>query len=86
MLIFIDTEFTQFNDPELISIGLVTEDASHEFYAELPVDRTKCSDFVVDKVLPSLGKVSGVQCTPAELKIRLLAWFEQFSDQSPKIC
>lgn len=39
MLIFIDTEFTQFNDPELISIGLVTEDASHEFYAELPVDK-----------------------------------------------
>ncbi len=33
MLVFLDTEFTQFHRPDLISIGLVAEDG-REFYAE----------------------------------------------------
>jgi hypothetical protein len=32
--VFIDTEFTDFNDPHLISIGLVAE-SGEEFYAEV---------------------------------------------------
>lgn len=86
MLIFIDTEFTHFHQPELISIGLVTEDESHEFYAELPVNTAKCSDFVIDIVLPQLSKDPNAQCTPAELNTRLLTWLEQFADQSPRVC
>jgi hypothetical protein len=36
MLIFFDTEFTELGiDPKLISIGLISEDGTHEFYAEL---------------------------------------------------
>lgn len=35
--VFIDTEFTDFLDPQLISIGLVAE-SGEEFYAELPYD------------------------------------------------
>lgn len=46
MLIFIDTEFTDFKNAELISIGLVTEDCRHEFYVELPVNQARCNDFV----------------------------------------
>lgn len=34
MLVFLDTEFTQIQQPELISVGLVSE-LGHEFYAEL---------------------------------------------------
>ncbi len=34
MLIFLDTEFTDFIDCDLISIGMVSEDGRHFFYAE----------------------------------------------------
>ena len=37
MLFFLDTEFTGLGiDPKLISIGLISEDGTREFYAELP--------------------------------------------------
>ena len=55
MRIFIDTEFTDFVDTELISIGLITDDGDHEFYGELPVNRRKCSEFVIEHVLPQLS-------------------------------
>ena len=50
MLIFIDTEFSDFINTELISIGLVSMD-DKKFYAELPVERRECSDFVKEAVL-----------------------------------
>ncbi|MFZ6753867.1 hypothetical protein ACO0KY_10890 [Undibacterium sp. Dicai25W] len=86
MLIFIDTEFTDFKDTELISIGLVSECGRYEFYAELPVNLAKCNDFVVANIVPQLGKVPGAQCSVAELKTRLVLWLEQFAEQAPVIC
>ena len=36
MFVFFDTEFTGLHDnPKLISIGLISEDGAHQFYAEL---------------------------------------------------
>ena len=35
MLVFIDTEFTNFHNPKLISIGLASE-TGETFYAEIP--------------------------------------------------
>jgi hypothetical protein len=58
MLIFLDTEFTDFTESEcdLISIGLVDE-AGREFYAESTQFRQEaCSGFVKEIVLPLLGK------------------------------
>jgi 3' exoribonuclease, RNase T-like len=83
VLIFIDTEFTDFQNPELISIGLVTEDGQHEFYAELPVDYGKCNDFVLAIVLPQLSRGPGVQRDTEELKIGLKSWIAQFSYKAP---
>ena len=87
MLIFIDTEFSDFINTELISIGLVSQD-DQQFYAELPVDRKECSDFVKEVVLPQLGKIQGAQCTLDELNVRLRAWLEQFQngDEPVVIC
>jgi len=46
MLVFLDTEFTDFVRPDLISIALVAEDG-REFYAErTDYHRDACSDFV----------------------------------------
>jgi len=50
--LFVDTEFTDFIDCELLSIGIVSEDG-REFYGERSdVDLTRCSDFARVAVLP----------------------------------
>lgn len=76
MLIFIDTEFTDFIDCELISIGMVSEDGQHEFYAEVSnFDQSKSNVFVQEGILPMLGAVPAAVCTKAELRERLWNWF-----------
>ena len=69
MLVFLDTEFTNFVRPDLISIALVSEDG-REFYAERTDYRhADCSDFVRQTVQPLLGRVPGAQCDRAELSV-----------------
>ena len=54
MLIFLDTEFTKFSYPDLISLALVAEDG-REFYAERTDYRqNECSAFVQETVLGPL--------------------------------
>src|SRR5512139_339576 len=56
MYIFCDTEFTDFRNMDMISVGLVTEDGQHEFYAELTDYRVEYqSDFVKQVVVPLLN-------------------------------
>lgn len=75
MLIFLDTEFTNFVQMDLISIALVSEDGQ-EFYAErTDYRRDDCSDFVREEVLPMLGRVPGAACKRDQLTHRLRAWF-----------
>ncbi|WP_293603783.1 3'-5' exoribonuclease [Polaromonas sp. UBA4122] len=80
MLVFLDTEFTAFVRPDLISIGLVAEDG-REFYAErTDYYTTQCSDFVRETVLPLLGRVPGAACTRTELTDRVRDWFGQLPE------
>lgn len=80
MLVFLDTEFTDFSRPDLISIALVCEDG-REFYAErTDYHRDACSNFVRETVLPLLGGVPGAACSRSELTQRLHAWFEQLPE------
>lgn len=80
MLIFLDTEFTDFIRPDLISLALVSEDGQ-EFYAErTDYQQDACSSFVRETVLPLLGRVSGAACTRSELRQRLHAWFLQLPE------
>lgn len=75
MLCYLDTEFTRFKRPALVSLALVTQ-AGQEFYAErtdFPLDA--CSDFVRTTVIPLLGRVPGAACTLPTLKARLRQWF-----------
>ena len=83
MLVFLDTEFTQFEVPELISIALVAEDG-REFYAEsTSYTRDKCSGFVRETVVPLLGRLPGAACTSKEeLAERLSAWFQGLGESS----
>jgi hypothetical protein len=71
---FLDTEFTDFNACELISIAIVGEDG-REFYGECSdFDLPLCSDFVGDTVLPQLGQFPGRSMPFSELRKALHAW------------
>lgn len=85
MLVFLDTEFTDFARPELISLALVAEDG-REFYAErADYPAPECSAFVRETVLPLLGRVPGSACTQAELTERLRTWFESLPEPATLI-
>lgn len=76
MLIFLDTEFTDFIDCELISIGMVSEDGQHSLYLEVQdFDRSKCKAFVQAAVWSQLGKIDGAIISKAKLPDRLRDWF-----------
>ncbi|KDP87277.1 hypothetical protein CF70_002385, partial [Cupriavidus sp. SK-3] len=80
MLVFLDTEFTDPIDCELISIALVAEDG-RKFYAEvLDFDRSKCNQFVRAAVLSQLSKVEGAEVVRDELPSRLRTWFTELPD------
>lgn len=74
---FLDTEFTDFNSPQLISLAIVGEDG-REFYAEVSdFDRALCSDFVRQTVLPQLGNPHGRAMPFHQVRRELLAWLAQ---------
>jgi len=73
MNIFIDTEFTNLHDPRLVSLALVAE-TGEEFYAELPYDIRKCSEFVREVVVPLLGQDPVSRMDIDELLRRLNDW------------
>jgi hypothetical protein len=85
MLVFLDTEFTDFVRPDLISIGLVAEDG-REFYAErTDYYTTRCNEFVRETVQPLLGRVPGAACSSSELTARVRHWFGQLVEPATVI-
>lgn len=82
MNVFFDTEFTELGiDPRLISIGLVSEGRSREFYAELSdtYQPSDCSDFVREAVLPHL-EGGEARMTLNECAHRLIQWLMAFGE------
>nr|WP_311527970.1 3'-5' exoribonuclease [uncultured Ralstonia sp.] len=78
MRLFIDTEFTDFIDCDLISIALVADDG-REFYGECSTfDKNACNAFVREAVLPQLGQFPARIFTRAALHAALHEWLEQF--------
>ena len=72
MLIFLDTEFTSFEEPYLVSAGLVA--GERELYFELAgISAEICSPFVQATVLPLL---SGPVLEPIEVSNQLAAFLE----------
>lgn len=87
MLVFLDTEFTDFVNPHLISIGLASE-YGEEFYAEVPFPSAACSAFTREVVLPLLGRVPDAACLPENLRVKIIKWIEivRRSDEDVEIC
>ena len=85
MLVFIDTEFTNFKDMEMISIGLVSADKSKEVYMEnADYDRYACSPFVNEIVIPLLSRTPDVMQPKLKIEDALREWTETF-DESVEI-
>lgn len=77
MYIFCDTEFTDFKNMDMISVGLITEDGQHEFYAELTDYNTKySSDFVKQVVVPLLNPLKYGD-ERSVVKQRMCAWIDE---------
>lgn len=87
MKLFLDTEFTDFTNPELISIGIVDENG-REFYAEsTSFRRERCSEFVVETVLPLLGQYTdSLVLNRYQIAHALLQWLEEYREQGATIC
>jgi len=80
MLVFLDTEFTDFVKHDLISLALVAEDG-REFYAErTDFKQDECSAFVRKEVLPLLSRVPDASCDRKQLTNRLHDWFEKLPE------
>jgi len=78
--VFFDTEFTDLGiDPRLISIGLVSEDGKHTFYAELSdtYELADVGEFARAAVLPLL-EGGAARMRMHELTLRLGNWIEDF--------
>ncbi len=78
-LIYLDTEFTNFESPQLLSLGMVMT-SGEEFYHELDLSLPEnaavpasCSDFVQDTVLSQWGRVP-VCIDRAGMAQRTTAW------------
>jgi hypothetical protein len=54
--VFVDTEFTDFKNTELMSIGVVSEDGAHEFYREVQHIADFRSGFVNQVVVPLMDR------------------------------
>ena len=80
LTVFLDCEFTDFINIDLISIAPVYEDG-REFYAERSDFRLdECSDFVRVAVLPLLGQIPDATMSREELSVKLRAWLAELPD------
>ncbi|NPT54589.1 3'-5' exonuclease family protein [Paraburkholderia elongata] len=87
MRVFIDTEFTNLQDRELISVALVAENGD-EFYGESSdFDHSRCSEFVRETVLPQLGSPAGRAMPLAQLQKEVMDWLKRVSVRTrPILC
>jgi hypothetical protein len=71
--IFIDTEFTDFVDIHLISLGMAA-DTYEEFYVEVHYPDHACSSFVREVVVPQLAKDPNAYSSLVALRGLILNW------------
>lgn len=86
--VFLDTQFTDFIQPELLSLGLVAQDG-REFYVELDLmteegasRRKSASNLVLSGVLDMWGLVPGAAATELEMGRRTGEWVLALSTET----
>jgi hypothetical protein len=81
MKLFLDTEFSDFKAPRLISLGIAAE-SGHTFYAEIEPGEwfAHVSTFVTDKVLPLLGHAGVEAQSRRQAGKALREWLDALDD------
>ena len=77
--VFLDTEFTQFHDPELLALGLVSEDG-RECYVEIAdvTRQARASGFCQETVIPQFGLVDGAAAADdVAAGLHVAAWLHE---------
>ncbi len=74
--VFCDFEFSDFTNPELLSIGLVTEDGRELYIERADAAEIEVSDFVKTDVLPLFGSESPEVLAYEEIGDRVVEWFD----------
>ena len=74
MKIFLDTEFTNLDEPDLISVGLVSDHGAELYIVLNDFDHTKCSDFVEANVSPLLHLESPEVLSRTQAIVRMKGW------------
>ena len=84
---FIDTEFSDFQASELLSIAIVGE-SGNEFYGErTDFSPERCSDFVRAVVIPQFGQIDGRAMVLDTLRQELRKWIAAIpSPSKPVLC
>jgi hypothetical protein len=77
MIVYLDTEFSDFFDSELLSLGLVTGDGRELYIERADAAEINTSDFVKAEVLPLFGRESPVVLPYEEIGDRVIAWFDE---------
>ena len=82
---FIDTEFTDFTNMGLISIGMYI-DSSNKFYGEvLDYNMYHCSEFVKMYVIPQLGVDTSASYRYNDLGDAVLSFLSKYRDEGIEI-
>ncbi|MFM0478751.1 3'-5' exonuclease family protein [Paraburkholderia strydomiana] len=85
MRVFVDTEFTDFIDCDLVSIALVADDG-REFYGERSdYDRASCSEFTRAAVLSQLGQHPERLFIRDTLRAALIEWLAGFDGEPERL-
>lgn len=87
MRVYFDTEFTDLSSGRLISIGMVDETGTNEFYAELADtwSPSQCSEFCLREVIPRLQ--GGPHRQPLKhVRPSLQAWLTAHCTRITLIC
>lgn len=91
MRVFLDTEFSDLDEPNLLSIGLASDDGD-ELYVELELgtddarDRMRVtSSFVHEVVLPQWGRVPEAACSHRDMGRRAGEWLQRLAERSGQL-
>ena len=86
MRAYLDTEFTQFTQPHLISLALAAED-DREFYAVMKnYPRQQCSEFVREVVLPIIEHWPSKTLDRREMRDSLNQWLNSCAESTEIVC
>lgn len=84
--IFIDTEFSDLVDLDLISLALIDEDGRELYCERDDFDRALCSAFVVANVIPQLTRPGGRVFSKAGLAAEVSAWLAPYALGGAQLC